>query len=97
MEDHVTNLRLRTHAWTTCRSTSVAHDEMPEGLAACNPSATDAFGLLHHLPLGVPQGESATSHEGSACQLRNGVFRGRLHVDARAFIAMPSRTCPACA
>ncbi|HPQ24129.1 MAG: hypothetical protein H6956_06825 [Chromatiaceae bacterium] len=83
MEDHVT-----TYDFMNARLDDLpidrrcAHDEMPEGRAGCNPSATDAFGLLHHIPLGVPQGESATTHEGSACQLHDGVFRGRLHVDA---------------
>lgn len=84
MEDHVT-----TYDFMNARLDDLpidrrcAHDEMLEGRTGCNPFATDAFGLLHHIPLGVPQGESATSHEGSPCQLHDGVFRGRLHIDAQ--------------
>ena len=84
MEDHVTSYDFMNARLDDLPiDQRCAHDQTPEGLADCNPAATDAFGLLHHLPLGLPQGEPASSHEGSDCQLRNGVFRGRLHIDAQ--------------
>lgn len=48
---------------------------------ACQPSATDAHGLLRYFPAGEPW-DPATSTTPARCVLRNGLFYGRLFVEA---------------
>lgn len=52
-----------------------------EGGTGCNPAATDPFGMLHYFPLGEPPHGLDSDHEVADCELKDGVFRGRLYID----------------
>lgn len=56
-----------------------------EGQQGCNPAATDAFGMLLYFPLGEPPHDREADHEVAACELKDGVFHGRLHIDGDHF------------
>jgi len=46
----------------------------------CDPTATDAFGMLRHFPLAEPVPAGETGAVDTPCTLRDGLFHGRLFV-----------------
>ena len=47
----------------------------------CNPAATDALGMLRHFPLAEPVDALPNNGDQAQCELKDGLFRGRLFVD----------------
>jgi hypothetical protein len=71
-----------------------AHDGSVSKTEDCNPAATDPFGLLRTFPITEPPDHTTDFHEREACELQDGLFRGRLYVDAEGVHCDPGAGAP---
>lgn len=70
----------------------------PDDPGACRPGLTNARGVLRHFPLGESANGAQTSEQGSdttaECMLRDGLFFGRMLVEADGIRCNPSTEPP---
>jgi hypothetical protein len=95
MQDHVSNYDFRNARLSDLPiDQRCAHDGSGGDATDCNPAATDRFGLLRNFPITEPPHHATDAHEKEDCQLRDGVFRGRLYVDTDGVHCEPGTGAP---
>lgn len=95
MQDHVSNYDFRNARLSDLPiDQRCAHDGSGGDPTDCNPAATDRFGLLRTFPITEPPHHATDAHETEDCQLSDGVFRGRLFVDADGVHCEPGTGAP---